>query len=161
MIQRIQTLYLLIVAALFVAIVFLPIASLQSGDDVYSFDAAGLNFETVDDAGTSSFVLAYSTWALFALASLVALLSFTIIFMYKKRMLQIRLCIFNSLIIIGFCLLAVYYLRIFSGSPFLPDLSITPCIWTSFPLISLILNYLAIRNIGADETLVRSLERLR
>ena len=31
----------------------------------------------------------------------------------------------------------------------------------SFPLVSLILNYLAIRNIGADEALVRSLDRLR
>ncbi|MDR3253168.1 MAG: DUF4293 domain-containing protein [Tannerella sp.] len=157
MIQRIQTVYLLIVAALFVALVFLPMASLQSGDGVYSFDVTGLNVETVDDAGTSSFALEYSTWALFALASIVALLSFTVIFMYKKRMLQIRLCIFNSLIIIGFCLLTAYYLWKFSGS----GLGITPDIWTSFPLIALILNYLAIRNIGADETLVRSLERLR
>ena len=31
----------------------------------------------------------------------------------------------------------------------------------SFPIIALILDYLAIRNIGADEALVRSLDRLR
>jgi hypothetical protein len=31
----------------------------------------------------------------------------------------------------------------------------------AFPLIAIILNYLAIRNIGADEALIRSLERLR
>ncbi|MDD2416431.1 MAG: DUF4293 family protein [Parabacteroides sp.] len=31
----------------------------------------------------------------------------------------------------------------------------------SFPLVNLILTYLAVRNIGADEALVRSLERLR
>ena len=31
----------------------------------------------------------------------------------------------------------------------------------AFPLINLILDYLAIRNIGADEALVRSLDRLR
>ena len=31
----------------------------------------------------------------------------------------------------------------------------------SFPIIALTLDYLAIRNIGADEALVRSLDRLR
>jgi hypothetical protein len=41
------------------------------------------------------------------------------------------------------------------------DLSVSVKIALSFPLINLILDYLAIRNIGADEVLVRSMERLR
>ena len=40
-------------------------------------------------------------------------------------------------------------------------LSLSLKIALSFPLVSLILDYLAIRNIGADEALVRSLDRLR
>ena len=43
----------------------------------------------------------------------------------------------------------------------LGDVDITGKIALTFPFISLILNYLAIRNIGADEALVRSLDRLR
>ena len=39
--------------------------------------------------------------------------------------------------------------------------SVSVKIALSFPLVNLILDYLAIRNIGADEALVRSLDRLR
>ena len=39
--------------------------------------------------------------------------------------------------------------------------SVSVKIALSFPLVNLILDYLAIRNIGADEALVRSLDSLR
>ena len=41
------------------------------------------------------------------------------------------------------------------------DIALNVKIALSFPIIALILDYLAIRNIGADEALVRSLDRLR
>ncbi|MDR1814835.1 MAG: DUF4293 domain-containing protein [Tannerella sp.] len=154
MIQRIQTVYLLIVAALFAAIVFLPLASLQSGDYLYNFDVTGLNSAVTQE-------LVYPTWSLLALACIVCVFSFTIIFMYKKRVTQIRLCVYNALLIIGFCLLFGFYLWRFSNSPDLPDLSISIRLWVAFPIIALIINYLALRNIGADEAMIRSLERLR
>jgi hypothetical protein len=156
MIQRIQTAYLLIVAGLFISLLFLPLAVIQSGDALYSFNVTGLNTIT-----TQPVELVYPTWSLMALATIIALASFFIIFMYKKRILQIRLCVFNTIIIIGFCALFGFYLWQFGKSPELPDMKTNMKIWAAFPLISIILNYLAIRNIGADEALVRSLNRLR
>jgi len=155
MIQRVQTVYLLIVAALFTALFFLPLATLQSGDEVFLFDVTGLN----STAQPSELVA--PTWSLLALAGIIVVLAFTIIFMYKKRVLQIRLSIFSSLLIIGFCALAGFYLWQFGNSARLPALKIIPAIWCAFPIIALIFNYLAIRKIGADEVLVRSLNRIR
>lgn len=154
MIQRIQTLYLFIVAGLFIALMFLPLAVIHSGDVFYSFDVTGLNTMTTPPE------LVFPTWSLLAIAAIIILLSFVIIFMYKKRILQMRMCVFNALLMIGFCALFGFYVWKIGSHPELPGtVSIRP--WASFPIIALILNYLAIRNIGADEALVRSLERLR
>ena len=155
MIQRIQTVYLLIVAGLFISLLFLPLAVIQSGSDLYSFDVTGLS------TMTQPAELAVPTWALMALAAIIALATFFIIFMYKKRILQIRLCVFNTIIIVGFCALFGFYLWQFGKSPALPEMKISMKIWAAFPLISIILNYLAIRSIGVDEALIRSLNRLR
>ena len=153
MIQRIQTVYLLIVAGLFISLLFLPLATLQSVDTLYSFDVTGVYKLTEPSE------LIYPTWSAFALTAIIAILSLITIFMFKKRILQIRICIFNSILIIGFCALFTFYLWQFGK--YHPDMQIGIRLWVSFPVISVILNYLAIRNIGADEVLVRSLERLR
>ncbi|MDR0743209.1 MAG: DUF4293 domain-containing protein [Tannerella sp.] len=155
MIQRVQTVYLLIVAGLFITLMFLPMAILQSGGQFYSFDVSGLNTATKPPE------LLYPTWSLMAIAAIIVLLSFVIIFLYKKRILQMRMCVFNALLMIGFYLLAGFYVWQFSQSPELPGMKLNIRFWAAFPIIGFILNYLAIRNIGADEALVRSLERLR
>jgi hypothetical protein len=155
MLQRIQTVYLLITAALFVALFFVPVATLQSGGDAYIFDVTGLNSIAEQPE------LITPTWSLLALAGIITVITFSIIFLYKRRVLQIRLCVFNSLIIIGFSVLTAYYLWQLSKSPSLPGVKIIPSVWCALPIIALIFNYLAIRKIGIDEALVRSLERLR
>lgn len=153
MIQRIQTVYLLIVAALTVIMLFMPLAVLQLENDFYTLDASGLSTIATPTE------LVVPMWALMALAAIITLVAFVAIFLYKKRLLQIRFCIFNSLLLIGFyCLLGFYVWKIAGQSDIF---HFSPRIALGFPLISLILNYLAIRNIGADEALVRSLERLR
>ena len=142
MLQRIQTVYLLIIVALTIAILFLPLAVLQSGDQLFTFDATGISTMAAQPE------LIYPTWGLFALTIVISLLALLTIFLFKKRILQIRICVFNAILMLGFYgLFAFFYW----------DLKIA----FSFPLISLILDYLAIRNIGADEALVRSLDRLR
>jgi len=154
MIQRLQTVYLLIVAVLFIALMFLPLAVLQHGNNLYSFDVMGLNTVSQPE-------LVYPTLPLMAIGAIIAMLPLVTIFMYKKRLLQIRMCVFNALLIIGFCSLLGYYLWQFSKSADFPNMNINIRLWASFPIIALIFDYLAIRNIGADEALVRSLERLR
>jgi len=158
MLQRIQTVYLIITAALFILLLFVPLATLQSGTNMYLFDITGLNVVNQQHE------LIIPTWSLFALNGIIIILALTIIFLYRKRVVQIRLSIFNTLLIIGFCALAGFYLWQFKNNTTIAansDIRIIPSIWCACPLIALIFNYLAIRSIGIDEALVRSLERLR
>ena len=104
--------------------------------------------------------LIYPAWAMFILVAVIALLALITIFLYRKRMLQIRLCIFNAFLMIGFYCLFAFYVHVIKqqiGS----EISMSIKFALSFPLINIVLDYLAIRNIGADEALIRSLNRLR
>ncbi|MDR1203552.1 MAG: DUF4293 domain-containing protein [Tannerellaceae bacterium] len=151
MLQRIQTVYLLIIAILAALMLFMPLSVLQTGDGFYTFDVFGVNA-----VATSEIV--YPTWGLFVLTALISLLALITIFLYKKRMLQIRICLFNAILMLGFYGFFTYLVIVMKQQL---DISVSIRIALSFPVICLILDYLAIRNIGADETLVRSLERLR
>jgi hypothetical protein len=156
MLQRVQTVYLFVIAALMVAVVFFPLATLQSGDTLYSLDVFGVS----TTSATPDIV--YSLWGLFVLAAIIALLSTFTIFLYKKRILQIRICIFNAIVLIGFYAYFAFSFYLLKQQEWGGDpLSLHVKIPLSFPFISLVLDYLAIRNIGADEVMIRSLERLR
>ena len=147
MLQRIQTVYLLLIVALTIATLFFPLAVLQAGNDLFSFDASGEP------------ELIYPTWGLFALVAVIAIVALVTIFLFKRRILQIRLCVFNALLMIGFYGFFAYLAYNFTSS--FAEMSLQVKFGLAFPLINLILDYLAIRNIGADEALVRSLDRLR
>jgi hypothetical protein len=151
MIQRIQTVYLLLITALTIALFFLPMAVIQADNTFYSFDVSGLT-------PINQTELDYSTWGLMVWAVIISLIAIVSVFLYKKRVLQIRLCVFNAILLIGFYgLFAFFVWNRFAWA----DIHFKVQFALSFPLISLILDYLAIRNIGADEMLVRSLDRLR
>ena len=154
MLQRIQTVYLLIIVALTIATLVLPLAVLQYGDQLLSFDATGLSTMTAQPE------LIYPAWGLFILTAVIAIIALVTIFLFRKRVLQIRLCIFNALLMLGFYALLAFFAWTIKNQ-LGGEVSMTVKIALSFPIINLILDYLAIRNIGADEALVRSLDRLR
>ena len=154
MIQRIQTVYLLIIVILMITTLFLPLANLMIGNSYFTFDGTGLSAATNDQIE-----LIYPSWALFALSAIIALIAMITIFLFRKRILQIRLCIFNAILLLGFYGLFIY--QIWDIKQTVDSMEFFGKIALTFPLICLILNYLAIRNIGADEVLVRSLDRLR
>lgn len=152
MIQRIQTLYLLAVAVLAGVLNFLTLITIKTGETVYELESFGL--QTVAPQKE----IIYSTFPLFAILSVISVLSALTIFLYKKRVLQIRLCLFNILLAIGFYAAIVFY-TYYLGGKFNADYSIK--LPVLFPLVGIVLDWLAIRSIGADEALVRSYERLR
>lgn len=153
MLQRIQTIYLLLVSILMLVLLFLPLAILQTGDVFYMFDVFGLNTFLGEKE------LLYPTWGLAVLTVISLLIAFVTIFLFKKRVLQIRLTIFNTILLFCFYGLFAYMIYIFKGN--FSELTYSLKFATAFPAVAIVLNYLAIRNIGADEALVRSLNRLR
>jgi len=149
MIQRIQSVYLLVVTILMVICMCSPVGSIiASTNEISEFGNLCI---TLPD-GTKD----YATWALFVILLVVAGLSFGTIFLFKKRMLQIRLTIFSSVMLIGYYLALVAYIFMLAE-----DTSFTPSWTICLPFIGIILNWLAIRGIGADEALVKAYDRLR
>ena len=150
MIQRIQSVYLLVVTILMIVCLCLPVGSIVGSDNSIS-EFTNLCIATADG------VKDYAPWALFVLLLLVAGLNFFAIFLFKKRMLQIRLTIFSTILLIGYyiTLIAFTYLMLPNDSSFSASWSV--CL----PFVAIILNWLAIRAIGADEALVKAYDRLR
>ena len=149
MIQRIQSVYLLAVTILMIICMCSPVGSIIAGTQEIS--EFGNLFITLPD-GTKD----YSTWALFIILLIVAGLSLTTIFLFKKRMLQIRLAIFSIVMMVGYYLALVAYIFM------LAEEASFSASWTiCLPFVGLILNWLAIRGIGADEALVKAYDRLR
>lgn len=149
MIQRIQSVYLLVVTILMVICMCSPLGSIIAS--THEISEFGNLFITLPD-GTKD----YATWALFAILLVVAGLSFVTIFLFKKRMLQIRLTIFSCVMLIG------YYLTLIAYIFMLAEDTTFSASWTvCLPFVALILNWLAIRGIGADEALVKAYDRLR
>lgn len=149
MIQRIQTVYLLLVAVLMVVSLSLPVGNFIAADYAVT-ELSNLALIAADGSAD------YQPWALFALLLLVGALSIGTIFLYKKRMLQIRITLFSSILLIGYYIVLVAFVWMYKG-----DDTFAPSWSLCLPLLSVILNYLAIRAIGKDEMLVKAYERLR
>lgn len=150
MIQRIQTLYLLAVLILVVVCEFCTMGRF-----------VGANGELLGILGnltmTQGDKVTYTPWAMFVLLLLVALITALTICLFRKRMRQIRLIIFSSILLVGYYLVYGWFIYTYLNG----DVSFRPSLVASFPLLGLIFNYLAARAIGKDEFLVRSLDRLR
>ena len=149
MIQRIQSVYLLAETILMIICMCSPVGSIIAGTQEIS--EFGNLFITLPD-GTKDF----APWALFVILLVVAILSFGTIFLFKKRMLQIRLTIFSSVVLIGYYMALVAYIFMLAE-----EASFSPSWTICLPFVCLILNWLAIRGIGADEALVKAYDRLR
>ena len=148
MIQRIQTLYLLATGVLMSITLVFPLLVFQSGGMVYEMNALQL-------LGQEE---AVSTIGLFIVGALSALTALITISFYKKRGVQIKLTQLSSVLALLFIAYTIYL-----GFDFSTQFSAQwrPSIVAALPVISIILNCLAIKGIKADEALIRSLDRLR
>ncbi|HPR32620.1 MAG TPA: DUF4293 domain-containing protein [Prolixibacteraceae bacterium] len=152
MIQRIQTFYLALGLILLGLMAALPWGELISGEQLYSFSIKGI-VHTQSGQMIQSAVHLLVFWVIILLLQLVA------IFLYKKRVLQMRFSLYNILIMIGFVIVAWLFAR--SAAKNLDQGVVHYQLVLIFPLVVAVLNYLAIRAIGRDEALVRSIDRIR
>ena len=161
MIQRIQTLYLLLVVILGTLLcIFSPVEFL------------------LPDATDYVSLHALDKWPLAVMSIAIPLLALVIIFLYKRRLLQARLNIMNVVLCLGYyALLALYVAYIVKGYEPLDavncQLSTVNCqlstlncewyltMWSAIPLVNVVLTMMATRRILKDEALVRAADRLR
>lgn len=150
MLQRIQTLYLLLVVILGVLLCFFaPVEFLVPGGTSY----VGL--------------LAFSKWPLAVLTVSIPVLALLIIFLYRRRLLQARLCIVNVVLCLGYyALLALYTAFVIKGyeplgGQLMGGAEWYLTVWASLPLVNVVLSMMAVRRILKDEALVRAADRIR
>lgn len=154
MIQRIQTVYLLVAEMLIGALFFVPFAKILGKEGtIYHFDMKGIYM-----VGAGKTDIIYGSLPLVILSAISLLIILITIFKYKNRILQMRLSTLNIFLLIGISGLIYYY--IWSSAKLLQG-SYSMHIYLVFPIIAAILIYLAIRSIARDELLVRSIDRIR
>lgn len=132
MIQRIQTLFLLIASALLFSMFLSKMAI--SGDEYVKFT---------------------EIHSLLIMNIITFTLTFCTIFLYRHRILQIRISVFNVVILLAYQGWILWLF--FNNRP--QDSSFT--IYSVFPIVSAILIFTAIRYIARDEALVQSTSRIR
>ena len=147
MIQRIQTIYLFISGLLMALLLKLKLADLVVNSEFYSFTADGI---LSDDK------VIFSGLPLQIFIGLIILLHIIIIFLFKKRILQLRATAFVILIMLG--LFGLFFYFAYSG---FDGAKVSFKIPVALPIVAAILDFLAIRSIGKDEAMIRSLNRLR
>lgn len=147
MIQRIQTVYLLIVTGLLITTMCLPMGFFTDSMGEHAFKALG-----ADVNGAFQ-----STWGLFGILMLSAIVALATIFLFKNRMLQIRMSVFNSLLLVGYYIAFIAFYFAFKNDANMFRIGWALCL----PLVSIVLNVLAIRAIGRDEVMVKAADRLR
>jgi len=154
MIQRIQTVYLLAATFLLGLLFSNPIAEIIISDNLYL--TMWYNKIIASDPET---IAARTAWPLTILLAVIVAVELVIVFLYKKRNVQIRLSIFNLLLMFGLVGM-IYFLtkQTLNSMEGLKSVFLWPIVC---PMIAIILNYLAIKAIQKDENLVRSYDRIR
>lgn len=154
MIQRIQTLLLLFAAIINSVLFYIPFATIITNKSKIIYRLTGIEYIAENSNSTDNF-----SFILLLLNSLIILLYFVVIFLFKKRILQIKisqLSLLLNLALISLVFFAIDNIEIKGNINikynFLPFVLI---------FLSIILIFFSIKNIKKDEEIVRASERIR
>lgn len=151
MIQRIQSVYMLIAVIVNIVCLCMQIGTFTADGMV---TAHVYNLWTVNATDGSRI---FNTWPLFAILVLSSAFGLFTIFMYRNRITQARFCTFNSLLIVGWYILYAVLAHVLASD----EQSFCPAFASVLPVVSLIGFILARRGIIADERLVKAADRIR
>lgn len=151
MIQRIQSLYLLLSVVASVVCLANPVGRFV----VDMGESSTLYNLWLTNAVGGDVAHMLTPWvALFVLLAVVSACTLFNIFLYKTRGVQMRLLSYCMIVLVGYYIVGGIFVWQHGGS-------FHPTVYAGMPLVSLILDYLAFRGINQDDMLVKSLDRLR
>lgn len=156
MIQRIQSLLLLLAAICLILGALMPIGNVITNEAQYLYNSWFLKLNTPDGG------IIKPTYYIGILQIVLAIICIVAIFMYKKRTTQSKLCVVGIFINFILLLLVLYIFpdRIFPAI-FNGTINVVYNPWIITSILSLAMLYLANRSILKDEKKVRDAERLR
>jgi glucan phosphoethanolaminetransferase (alkaline phosphatase superfamily) len=155
MLQRIQSIYLLLASVAILALFFFPLAHDVNVNTVLTtFKVDGMyNVESGKLIRTTSFL------ALTIVTVVMAIIPLIIVFRYKERKQQIALAYGFILVLIGFSFWMTQTVKTMSeGTLFRTE---NYGIGALMPTVAIIFTLLAVKGIKNDEKLVKSADRLR
>lgn len=157
MIQRIQTLFLVLIAVAMGIMIAFPIWSKTATDGTQSVQLDALHL-THQQGITANIT---PVWYIALLGGVVAAIAIYTIFQYRNRMRQAVFCGINSLVMTAIVALVMYF--IFKQGQPLFDAQVQGEFKIGFYalLVALLSNFFANRFIRRDEKFVRSQERMR
>ena len=155
MIQRIQTLYMFLTAVIMGLMIFFPAGYIIAGGEEY-----GLRAFWLEPVGGGERIY---TWGLGIIISAAALLPLVNIFLFKKRLIQYRLCMSEFALLLGAQIIALlFFYKLAAAFADQFEISATTlAVPMFFPAIALLLNWLALRGVKKDILLLKSLNRIR
>jgi len=156
MIQRVQSVYLLLITVLMSFLLITTYADLKLDDGT---ELVFKSYSITKLSPDSSISVYKSTVPVVFLVLVIGLLSLFTIFVYNRRIIQIRLSIVNIfLILVLIVSMLVYYLVARNA---FPDGKFNFRMPMIYPVLSLIFCYMALKGIRHDELLVNSYKRIR
>lgn len=155
MMQRIQTIYLFLVAIVTSVLFFIPVAEFKYNDHILQLKATG-----IDGPEEVLQLMNVNTLPMLGALVLIILLALVSIFIFKKRLLQIKINKFNILMNCIFIALVYYFYidKLTDAFEFVKQASL---IKLAFPAVNMLLLFLANKAIRKDEKMVRAADRLR
>jgi hypothetical protein len=147
MIQRVQTLYLLAAEILTAILFFSKLASFLTTDG----QQLVLNYNGLYQIKNGVLEKMVAAWPLAVILIVAAIVGFFVIFLYRRRILQIRFCFLAMFLNFGILVLLGYYIYSVAA---VGNSTMTLSTVDSFPLLSIIFYYLAYRGIAKDEAKV-------
>jgi len=155
MIQRIQSIWLFLAAFTLILMLFLPIASKETGGTESAIYTSGLFQIIAGKAGSPFKIISFLPLLITNIA--IAIICFINIFNFRKRSFQKRFAIVSIVLIGGFAFWCSIYAKQLPGGIEGANFGIGAYL----PAIAILFIVLAIFGINKDERLIRSAERLR
>lgn len=155
MIQRIQSIFLLMVTILMGLTVFLPLWGKADGTNKIEMNAIHM-IQT--SAGET--VMEQTTVYLAIIAGLTSVLALWNIFNYKNRRFQMKIALFCMLLIAAFIGISTF-MTYQAQDIFSPEMGGVFGFGYFLPVAAILFNWLSLRYIKKDEDMVRSADRLR
>jgi len=155
MIQRKQTVYLLLSVILMAIYSYMPIGSMQASEQSYTFSILGLS------SSLNNSVVGFTNyWPLIIPFAFTALMNLVAIFMYKRRQQQAKLTILSMFLQLGVLALTIVYAYYLLPLQ-IDNLKLALQFSLAFPVVNIVLTYLALKGIRKDEALIKSMDRIR
>jgi integral membrane sensor domain MASE1 len=166
MIQRIQSVFLFLLAVAVISMLFLPLWSksdVATGETVVltAFNINSYVLNTQGEPGVAGSIPSKSSMAIGLLAIAAAVIAVFEIFKFRNRLTQMKLGLLNTLVLAALLGTTFYYAAYVTNEMVAGTDNGTYHSGFYMPIVALLLNALSNRFIKRDEDLVRSADRLR